>query len=101
MFQALFNIIINLLATIIQIVVWPINQVISTTMPDLTAQINQVNNGLATIFNGIGWALGLLPPGILGVLTFILGIEIAKHTIFISTHTLTKVWNLLQKLKFW
>ena len=101
MFQALFNIIINLLATIIQIIVWPINLIISTTMPDLTAQINQVNEGLTTMFNGIGWALGLLPPGILGVLTFILGIEIAKHTIFISTHTLIKVWNLLQKLKFW
>lgn len=101
MFQALFNIIINLLATVIQLICWPINTLITSTMPDLTAQINQVSNGLGDLFTGIGWALGLLPPGILGVLTFILGVEIAKHTIFVSTHTLIKVWNVLQKLKFW
>lgn len=101
MFQALFNIIINLLATVIQLICWPINALITSTMPDLTAQINQVSNGLNDLFTGIGWALGLLPPGILGVLTFILGVEIAKHTIFVSTHTLIKVWNVLQKLKFW
>lgn len=101
MFQALFNIIINLLATVIQLICWPINALITSTMPDLTAQINQVSSGLGGLFTGIGWALGLLPPGILGVLTFILGVEIAKHTIFVSTHTLIKVWNVLQKLKFW
>lgn len=101
MIQAIFRFLLNLLATVIQIVVWPINAVIETTMPDLSAQINQVNNGISSLFEGIGWALGFLPPGVLAVLLFMITIEIAKHTIFISTHTLVKVWNILQKIKFW
>lgn len=101
MFNALMTGIINILASVIQIICIIPNEIITRTMPNLSEQINQVNSGLITIFDGIGWALGLLPPGILGVLTFILGVEIAKHTIFISTHTLTKVWVVLQKIKFW
>lgn len=101
MIQAIFRFLLNLLATVIQIVVWPINAVIEATMPDLSNQIAQVNNGISSLFEGIGWALGFLPPGVLAVLLFMITVEIAKHTIFISTHTLTKVWNVLQKIKFW
>lgn len=101
MFKLIFNGIINLLATVIQIVVWPVNAIIVNALPDLTTQINQVSSGINTLFNGMGWSLGLLPPGILGVLIFILTVEIAKHTIYLSTHTLIKVWNVFQKIKFW
>lgn len=101
MFKALFNIIINMLASVIQIIVWPINSLISSVLPDLTTQIEQVTNTLNTVFNSIGWALGLIPQPLLATLTFILTVEIAKHTIFLSTHALTSVWTVLQKIKFW
>lgn len=101
MFKALFKIIINLLATIIQLIVWPINQLISATLPDLTTKISDVNSTITNVFNSMTWALGLLPPIIIETLLFIITIEIAKHTIYISTHTLVKVWNVLQKIKFW
>lgn len=101
MFSALFNVIINLLATVIQIIVWPINEIITATMPDISDKIVYVNNSLSSIFTGIGWALGVLPEFVREVLIFILTIEIAKHTIFTSTHMLEKVWTVLQKIKFW
>lgn len=101
MFKLIFNGIINLLATVIQVIVWPINTIIVNFLPDLSSQISQVSSGISTLFNGMGWALGFLPPGVLGVITFILTVEIAKHTIFVSTHTLIKVWNVFQKVKFW
>lgn len=101
MFKALFKIIINLLATIIQLIVWPINQLISATLPDLTTKISDINGTITNVFNSMTWALGLLPPIIIETLLFIITIEIAKHTIYISTHTLVKVWNVLQKIKFW
>lgn len=53
------------------------------------------------MFSSISWALGLIPGYVIEVLLFIFTIEIAKHTIRISTHTLIKIWNLFQKLKFW
>lgn len=101
MFKILFNIIINMLATVIQIICWPVNQLISTALPDLTSQISSVSNTLGSVFTSINWAIGLLPSVVVETLLFILTIEVAKHTIFLSTHTLIKVWNVLQKIKFW
>lgn len=101
MFKALFKIIIDLLATLIQIVVWPVNIVISNTLPDLSDKILSVTNTLNSVFDSITWGLGILPNILVETLLFILLVEIAKHTIYVSTHTLIKVWNILQKIKFW
>lgn len=101
MFKALFNIIINLLATVIQLICWPVNQLITATLPNISDKITQVTSTLSNIFSSITWGLGLLPPIVVETLLFIVTIEIAKHTIYISTHTLIKVWNVLQKIKFW
>lgn len=101
MFKALFNIILNMVASIIQIIVWPINAVISSALPDLSNKILYVTNQLNSVFDSMTWALGLVPSIVVETLLFIVAVEIAKHTIYISTHTLIKVWNVLQKIKFW
>lgn len=101
MFKALFTGILNLVATVIQLVCWPVNQIIVNALPDLSGKILEVTNTLNSVFDSITWALGLVPPLIIETLLFILTIEIAKHTIFVSTHSLIKVWNLFQKIKFW
>lgn len=101
MFKALFNVIINMLATVIQIIVWPINAVLVAALPDVSSKITEVTNVFATIFDSMSWALGLLPNSIIVVLLFIITCEVAKHTVFTSTHALIKVWNVFQKIKFW
>lgn len=101
MFKALFNIILNMIASVIQIIVWPINQIIVNTMPDVSDKILVVTDTLNSVFDAITWGLGLLPPFVIETLLFIVTIEIAKHTIFLSTHVLIKVWNVFQKIKFW
>lgn len=101
MFKALFNIILNMIASVIQIIVWPINQIIVNAMPDVSDKILLVTNTLNSVFDAITWGLGLLPPFVIETLLFIVTIEIAKHTIFLSTHVLIKVWNVFQKIKFW
>lgn len=101
MFKALFNIIINMLATIIQIIVWPVNQIISNTLPDLTDKITSVTNVFNSVFNSINWALSILPDVVIEALLFILSVEVVMLAIHKSTHALTMVWNVLQKIKFW
>lgn len=101
MFKALFNIILNMLATVIQIIVWPINQVIVNTIPDVSDKVLQVTNTLNSVFDAITWGLGLLPSVVVETLLFIVTVEIARHTVYISTKKLVSVWNLLQKIKFW
>lgn len=92
---------INLLATLIQIVVLPINTIISTTLPSLSTYIVRVTSAFGSLFNVMQWATGIIPSSLLEVISFILLVEIAKHTIFRSTHMIIKVWNLFQKIKFW
>lgn len=101
MFNLLISLIINLIASIIQLVMTPFNLVIVNAMPNISDKILQVTNGIPQIVNYMNFALGFVPPGIITVMLFILTCEIAKHTIFTSTHVLVKVWNILQKIKFW
>lgn len=101
MFKILFNIIIDLLATLIQLVLFPLNLTITNLLPDLSTKILNVVNNLSHLFDSMTWALELIPSQVIEVLIFILGVEIAKHTIHFSTHALLKIWNLFQKLKFW
>lgn len=101
MFKALFKLIMNLAGTLVQAITFPLNAIINALLPNFSQQLVQAGNVISSIFSGFGWALGLLPPGIVAVLTFVLGMEIAKHYIFIQTHVLIKTWNILQKVKFW
>lgn len=101
MFKLLISLLINLIASIIQLIMTPFNLVIVNTMPNISDKILQVTNGIPQIVGYMNFALGFVPPGIITVMLFILTCEVAKHTIFTSTHVLVKVWNILQKIKFW
>lgn len=101
MFKALFKIIIGLLSTLVQVVVLPINLVMTSTMPDLSEKIQLVASNIPNYFDGLDYALSWLPSVLVGILIFIIAIEITKYTIYMSVHGIIKVWNLFQKLKFW
>ena len=101
MFATLFNILINMLATLIQIICTPINALISSTLPDFNNWLITTSNGLVNIVNSMTWAVGLIPPYIREIFAFIILVEIAKHTIYLSTNTLVKIWIILDKIKFW
>lgn len=99
--SALFDFILNLVATAIQIVVWPLNQLISSAIPDLAQGLAAVSTGFSTLFSIFDWVLALVPPPLLWTFAFCYGLRLAVTTISISTHTLVKVWNVFQKIKFW
>lgn len=101
MFKALFNIIINLIATIIQIVLYPLNTGISAILPDVSDYILKVTNSISGMFSNLSWGLGLIPEPVLDVVGIIITLEIAKHSMYVFSHVLVKLWNLIQKLKFW
>lgn len=101
MFKALFDIIINLVATLVQLVCTPLNLAVTAVLPDFSQQLTSVNLAIGDIMNALSWPISILPTSLVTILLFIFGCEIAKHSIYISTHTLIKVWTLVQKLKFW
>lgn len=101
MFNDLFRIFLSLLATIIQLVLYPFNQIFVLAFPNISTRITETITNLTHIFDGMSWALGLIPSQVKITLLLILGLEIAKHSAYITAHLIVKAWNLIQKLKFW
>lgn len=101
MFKALFQLIMNMAGTIIQLILAPINLIIVSLFPDVADEIMKVSNGIGDLFLGFSWGLDIIPDSIIIVLMFILTCEIAKVSVYISVHSITRVWHVLQKIKFW
>jgi len=101
MIKLLFSSLINILSNLVKILVLPINLLITTTFPDFSVEITNTTSTINQFFTNLAWPLSIIPVGVLNTLAFILLVEISKQTIYISTHTLIKMWNLFQKIKFW
>lgn len=96
-----FNFILSLIMTLVQIVCFPLNLLFSNIFPNFDEYIAMIYTGLDEAFNGLSWALSLIPPSIRGVLLFICTIELSLLVVMKSAHLTTKTWKLLQKIKFW
>lgn len=101
MFQNLFKLIINLIATLIQLLLLPFNTAISAAFPTISDNVVSIASTLSGILKNVQWALSLVPTPVLYALTLIVGFEIAKHSVYVFTHMLIKVWEVIQKIKFW
>lgn len=101
MFKLLFNGITSILANLLSVICWPINQILENVLPNFSDKLTYITDNLSSVFSGLTWTVSILPPVVVSSLLFILTLEVAKHTIFTSTHALIKVWNLIQKIKFW
>lgn len=99
--SGLFNLILTLLSTIVQIVLLPLNLLFSGVFPDLTDKIAQVVQGLADAMHFLGWAIAIIPPVVRVTMLFIFGIEVTLFVVIRSTTMTAKLWKVLQKLKLW
>lgn len=99
--SGLFNFILGLVATAIQLICWPINQLIISALPDLSNALTEVSSGISTLFSMFGWVMDLLPKVLVVTLAFCFTLRLALTTFSMSTRTLIRVWNVFQKIKFW
>ena len=93
--ENIFDFLMNMLSTVIQLVAYIPNQIIINLLPSLTTKIEEITT------SSITWSLSVVPPVVIITLLFILKIEISRHMIYISTHVFVKVWELIKKIKFW
>lgn len=101
MLKLILDFLLNLVATLVQIITLPINLIISNALPDISNTLLDITNGLSTLFDSMTWAVGILPPMFVEFLLILLTIEIAYQLIVKSTYGIGKIWRLLQKIKFW
>lgn len=101
MIGAIFNFIIGFLATVIQLVMWPINQALTAVLPDFSARVTEIGQGFAKLFQALAWPLQLIPISLLSVFLFIFTARLAITVFSASNKLLVRVWNVLDKIKFW
>lgn len=96
-----FNFLLSIIMTIVQLICLPLNALFNGVFPDFSDKLTLIDNALSTAYSGLSWSISLLPPLTKETLLFIFTIELSMLSIMKSSHLTSKVWGILQKLKFW
>ena len=102
MAKALFNVLFNVIKTILNIGLAPINLLVVNLFPDFSNLISNFNSVVSTyIGGGIGYFSALLPPITKNIILLYLTFLISYYTITYSAHAIIKIFKIIQRIKFW
>ena len=102
MFKALLNGILNTIISFLNIVLTPINALFNNLFPNMATAISQFNSFVTTyIGNNLAWFWNLLPPIFRGLVGTWFTFVIAYYGIYFTYLGFMKIWNVIQKIKFW
>ncbi len=87
--------------TLVQIICLPLNLLFENVFPDFSTKLTTINSALTTAYTGLSWSISIIPPTVRTVLLFIFTVELSILLIMRSTALTSKVWKILQKIKFW
>lgn len=101
--SGLFNLILNLLVTVLQVVLLPVNALFSSVpaLSEVAGYVGGIKQFFDSLINSLAWPFSIVPQSVKDALFFVLTVEIATFVIFKSTKLTAKLWKLLQKIKFW
>ena len=102
MIKKLLKGILKMILKILNIVLIPINSLIENVFPDMSNAIqtftNFVNNVLGT---NLSFFFHLLPPIFRTLLFTWFTFVIAYYSIYYTYKGILKIWEIIQKIKFW
>jgi len=103
MFKALLNVILKAVQGVINVVLLPVNALIEPLFPQsIISAIANFNTFVNTYVGGsIGWFSHLLPPIFRSLIGLSLTFTIGYYTFVWSYTGIVKIWNVIQKIKFW
>lgn len=102
MIKAILKGILKMIMSILNIVLLPINSLISNVFPSMSGAISRFNLLVDTYFTSpITWFFHILPPMFRTILGTWFTFVVAYYTIYYSYLAILKIWNVIQKIKFW
>lgn len=99
--SSFFNFLLTIIMTVVQLICLPLNALFNGVFPDFSSQLSTINSALTTAYSGLSWAVSLIPPMARSAILFVLTVELSMLVVMRSAHMTSKVWSILQKLKFW
>lgn len=102
MFKALFDVFFGVIKGVVDIILTPVNLLVSNLVPDVSQMVGTFNSAVTTFFNStLNYFFSMLPPNcrtfILLYLTFLIG----YYTISFSVHSIVKVYKIIKNVKVW
>lgn len=102
MIKLFFQLFLKLIKSIVNILLLPVNALITNLFPSFSTMISSFNNAVTTVIGGgLGWFSHLLPPVCKSMIVLYLGILIAYYSIAFSVHLILKVIHIIKEVKIW
>lgn len=102
MFNAIFKGILSVLGWVLDLVLTPINLLIDNLFPNMASYIELFTTFITRYVGGIlAYFSNFIPPFTKQVILMWLIFLIAYYGIAWGYSLIIKIWNLIQKLKFW
>lgn len=102
MIKALLNGILKTISTIIGFILSPINALFENVFPDMSSAISTFNTFVNTYLGGaLSYFFSLFPPIFRGLLILWFTFVISYYSIFYTYKAVIKIFDVIQKIKFW
>lgn len=102
MIKAIINGLMSLVSSILNIVLLPVNALIENIFPNMTNAINTFSNFVSTYIGGsLGYFASILPPISRSIIILWFTFLITYYGVVWSYTAIIKIWNVIQKIKFW
>lgn len=102
MIKAIINGIMKLVTSILNIVLLPVNTLIANIFPNMSTAINSFTTFVNTYIGGtLGYFFSLLPPISRSIIVLWFTFLITYYGVVWSYSLIIKIYNVIQKIKFW
>lgn len=102
MAQAIFNVFFTVIQTALNTILFPINALAETLLPDFSNMITTFDM-LVNVYvgNTLSYFSSMLPPTTRSLLLIYLSFLITFYTVSFTTHGFIKIFTIIKRVKFW
>lgn len=102
MIKAILNGLLGALTGVVNFLLTPVNSLISNLFPNMAQAIATFNNFVNTCLgSNLSYFFSMFPPVFKTLLVLFLTFCIGYYTVYFTYVTIIKIFNIIQKVKFW
>jgi len=102
MIKSILNGLLQMVISILNIFLTPINALFENLFPDMTNAISTFNTFVSTYIGGtLSFFFSILPPIFRSLLVIWFTFVVGYYTIYYTYLGIIKIFNIIQKIKFW
>lgn len=102
MAKAIFKVFFKIIVGLTNLILTPINLLVSNLFPDLSLVIAKFNYAIDTYLgNGFTWFWSIIPTNCKTIITIYLTILISYYTLSLTVHAILKVYTIIKNIKIW